>query len=230
MCSASSFPLPQPQDISSNITADIWRNRMVSGQGLPAWSIVDKKRWQSLEFLCWVPSVTPLFPLFVCLLLNLCFFFFTLLLLLCFNLCAVAQKVWIVFDRCVCVRWCWSRSGDQPVCVCWGVEEGWCWGCQGDTKPPGWGNHAGCHSTGQRAPPAAPMIRPAWQPFDGKGDTHSHLRAPRLVWPGPGEESDKKLHEYGRCSYLAVTPKSSNPKKTYQVLLARVQKQDNKPF
>lgn len=42
---------------------------------------------------------------------------------------------------------------------------------------------------------AAPMMSPAWQPFDGKGTQLSHLPAPRLTWPGSGEESDKKLFE-----------------------------------
>ena len=111
---------PQPRDISSDITADIWRNRMVSGQGLPPWSIVDKKRWQSL-----VKDAFLRRPFFTLLFLH-HFFFHSLT-----SACAVPQKVWIVWDRCVCVRvcvcvhacvkeddWCWSGSRDLCVCVC----------------------------------------------------------------------------------------------------------------
>lgn len=53
------------KDIASNISSDIWRNGMLSGPGLPAWSIEDKTLWFSGAF-----SRNPLFfSLFVYLLL-----------------------------------------------------------------------------------------------------------------------------------------------------------------
>lgn len=96
----------------------------------------------------------------VCLLHNrhVCFLFFYIVLIsLLYNLCSPAHKVWIVCDRSVCERATDSVAGQEIslcVCVCLG-------GVRVTQSPSGRGGHAGCHSTGQRAPPAAPMISPA---------------------------------------------------------------------
>lgn len=63
-------------------------------------------------------------------------FFFTLLLLSCFNLCVVAQKVCIVTGVGVSKRMTDAGVGQEISLCVLGVEEGWCRGCQGDTKPP----------------------------------------------------------------------------------------------
>lgn len=149
-------PVPKPSDISCIISADIWRNRMVSGQVLPVWSMVDKKRWQSLEFVRSGLSVALLFQSFI----QPLSFSYTALTSIS-DLCRSPET------RAVDCLWedrRWRRSGDQSVCVLGG--------CEGVTKPRGWSSDAGCHATGQRVPPpVAPMISPAWQPFDGEGDT-----------------------------------------------------------
>ena len=111
-----------PWDIGSDILADIWRNRPVSGQGLPAWYILDKKPVTKPR----VPAVdpfsdSPLSP-FVCPLL-LRPPFLTSLSLLYFNLCTSPvsprgdDRLW---QACVRERgwggggdWCWHGSGDQ---------------------------------------------------------------------------------------------------------------------
>lgn len=67
----------------------------------------------------------------------------------------------------LCTENGWRVGGGR--CVCASVS-GW------HKAPPRRGSHVGCHSTGHWAPPAAPVISLACQPFDGKADTHTYLR------------------------------------------------------
>lgn len=124
----------------------------------------------------------------------LCLFFFLFLLLpllLYINLCMtpVTRELWIVCDRYVwlqmhaCVEeWLMFSKVRLSVCV---QKMGGGWGVAGvcvcervrvTQSPPRRGSHVGCHSTGHWAPPAAPVISLACQPFDGKADTHTYLR------------------------------------------------------
>lgn len=68
----------------------------------------------------------------------------------------------------LCTENGWRVGGGR--CVCASVS-GW-----HKAPPPRRGSHVGCHSTGHWAPPAAPVISLACQPFDGKADTHTYLR------------------------------------------------------
>lgn len=67
----------------------------------------------------------------------------------------------------LCTENGWRVGGGRCVCA---SMSGW------HKAPPRRGSHVGCHSTGRWAPPAAPVISLACQPFDGKADTHTYLR------------------------------------------------------
>lgn len=122
------------------------------------------------------------------------FFFFFFFYCLCFYTLTSAWLLWLesfglsvtgMYDCKCTLVWkndlCSQRSGFQSVYRKWVEGGGWqvCV-CERvrvtQSPPPRRGSHVGCHSTGHWAPPAAPVISLACQPFDGKADTHTYLR------------------------------------------------------
>lgn len=137
---------------------------MVSGWGLSAWSIVDKQRWQSLEFLGKMLSVMTLFhfvflshsPFLLLLTYLLTFICARALWYRMRTLSVTGAPLWVRANTHTPVwedDWCWCSSGDQYVRVLGEAPEVLGWHKASCVGQPCW-----CQSTGQRAPPAAPMI------------------------------------------------------------------------
>lgn len=142
------------KDIASNISSDIWRNGMLSGPGLPAWSIEDKTLWFSGAF-----SRNPLFFH------SLSIFYYpafpTLATFIYSGHRTRPVKVWTVSDRCVCLCGRTDGSRGQEIAsresVLVRLEAG---GCQSDTMDPRWGGLAMRHSTGQHGAPCSSCDKP----------------------------------------------------------------------